>query len=528
MAFAVAPTVLAAGLVLGIVTPANADVSYPMGTISGVVTPEGALVTPDQFSISFDIEAGTYASDPDFEFEHPATAEPGLDGSYSVSLRAGRYVAYVRPVTNEAKADYPPSYYPGVSTNYLASWVTVVEGENTILNLGPKIGGFFSTDIHFEGTVTQPTMSWTLVDPTASFPLSEAVGPRVASFPDTVSREGVWVIGPILPGKYRVGVDWVLSDEIWDTPPVRWRVQWYDHVASAKNATTISVTAGNTTQAGSFNFIPAPNAFISGRVLDASHNPVEGAWVGAESTNGEIAWADEATDAEGHYAVRYLSPGDYTVMADGEQGSIKTTVYGFYPDSATYDGATKVTVDAAQEYGGIDITLTPGQAPEEFWNLTKYQVEVPPMASTTAELLELLHARGVAIESLDDWGVVYVNDDESLSITGLTWKGAQDSMVDVYGYSSAKLLGSFPVRNDSVTAVIPTASLGNGNHHLLIVGRDSGNLRAADFTISDTGLAATGTNSSPLGGLSAALILGGVILLLGAARMRKKGRSAAR
>ena len=525
--FVLASTMLISGLILGVASPATA-VEYPMGSISGVVTPESAHVSPDEFEVSFGLEDGTYDFDPDPTVNSDnLSSVPDTNGNYSASLQAGRYVVYVRPVTSEAEAEYPPMYYPAVGTSFLASWVTVVEGENTVLNLEPKLGGYFSAAVNFTETVTNPTMFWSLVDSTGSFPMSEAEMLR-ASYPATESREGTWVMGPVLPGTYRVGVEWVLSDEYFNDPPVRWRVQWYDHVASSKNATSIVVYGEQTTPAGSFDFIPASDAFISGRVFDASHNPVEGAWVGAESTTGEIAWADEATDADGNYAVRYLNPGDYTVMADGEQGSLMTSVYGFYPESATYDGATMVTVDDAKEYGGIDITLTAGQTPSQFWDLTKYQVEVPPTASTTAELLALLQARGVDIESLDDWGVIQNDNDDTLVIEDLPWKGAHDSMVDVYGYSSAKLLGSFPVRNDSVSALISTVGFGNGNHHILIVGRDSGSLRAADLTVGDSALADSGVSASPLGGLSAILLFSGATLVVASVRMRRKARLAAR
>lgn len=524
----VTPVLLVGGIVLGSTSPAHA-VDYPLGSISGVVTPEGSHASPDEFEVSFGIEEGTFDPDPDYEYEHPTTATPNsADGQYSLALRAGRYLAYIRPITTDAEAVYPPMYYPGVGTNFLATWVTVVEGENTTLNLEPQVGGFFSADIGFTAPVTYPTMTWTLVDPTGSFPMSEAGPLRIDSYPDTVTREGLWVMGPILAGTYRVGVEWVLSNEYFDDPPVRWRVQWYDHVASSKNATSVVVKKSQTTSALAFDFVPAPDSFISGRVLDANHDPVEGAWVGAESTSGEIAWADEATDADGNYAVRYLSPGDYTVMADGEYGSLETSFYGFYPDSATYDGATLVTIDDAREYGGIDITLTSGQTLTSFWDLTRYQVEVPPAASSTEELLALLQARGVDIESLDEWGVTRDPNDATLTIENLPWTGAQDSMVDVYGYSTAKLLGSFPVRNDSISAIISTASLGNGDHHILIVGRDSGSLRAADLTIGGSGLANTGASGSPLGGLSAFLLFSGVLFVAASIRMRRKAKASAK
>lgn len=520
--FIVSAAMLVAGLVLGAAPAANA-VTYPMGTISGVVSPTNGDAAPDEFIVRFQLEADTYPLDPDFDFVNIETVPDSVTGAYSLSVRAGRYLVYVEPQSSNAKSKYPLTYYPAAPIDYLASWVTVTEGNVTTADVAPPLGGFIAAEVNFAGTVTLPTMGWQTYDSTGSFPMGGPTGPRIVSFPATTSREGTWVIGPIMAGTYRVGTEWILSDEYFIGSGTRWRTQYWDHVSSVKNASPVVVQAGQTTTGLAFDIVKSPEASISGVVYDSSHQPIAGAYVAAESTNGEMSWSS-VTAADGSYTINYLGAGTYTVFANA-QDEYPMTSYGYAPNSATYEGATPVILadDINGQYG-IDVTVQSGRSPLRDW--TRYQIELPPPASTSSELLALLQARGVAIDSLDDWGATATQG--AIFINNLPWSGSRDSAVDIYGYSNAKWLGSVAVRDDMITTNISLTGFTAGDHHILLVGRDSGDVRAADLTVQGAALANTGPRETPLGGLSAFLVFGGMLLVVASVRMRQKAKLARR
>jgi hypothetical protein len=92
-----------------------------------------------------------------------------------------------------------------------------------------------------------------------------------------------------------------------------------------------------------------------------------------------------------------------------------------------------------------------------------------------------------------------------------------DSFVDVYAYSTATYIGTFPVVNGAVQVNLTSAqltALGAGAHTLVAVGQSSGGVNSASFTVTAV-LASTGFDPMvPMGAAAALLVLGGGLMVL--------------
>jgi LPXTG-motif cell wall-anchored protein len=113
----------------------------------------------------------------------------------------------------------------------------------------------------------------------------------------------------------------------------------------------------------------------------------------------------------------------------------------------------------------------------------------------------------------------------------LPWAGDGDTYVDVYAYSTAKYVGTFPVVDGKV--VIDSADLSflsTGAHHLVFVGQQTSSLLVANLTVvaaaAGATLAFTGENAAPALALGGALIVfGGVLFVM---RRRRNGMHSSR
>ena len=109
-----------------------------------------------------------------------------------------------------------------------------------------------------------------------------------------------------------------------------------------------------------------PTGSITGRVLDSDGEPIEGAHVQTEGTQGE---AEETTDENGRFRVGGLAPGPYRVhvqqdyfmggrpeiRSDGTAEVHNASTY--YPGVLTAKEAGRVNVRPAAETSGIEIRL---------------------------------------------------------------------------------------------------------------------------------------------------------------------------
>ena len=110
-----------------------------------------------------------------------------------------------------------------------------------------------------------------------------------------------------------------------------------------------------------------PTGAITGRVVNAAGQPVEGVNVYVEMANGGDSGA--TTDDKGQFRIGGLAPGKYHVKATPESmpllppeirsdGTIELqNAATYYPDSLNAKGSQRLQVRAAAEVSGIDITL---------------------------------------------------------------------------------------------------------------------------------------------------------------------------
>ncbi len=158
-------------------------------------------------------------------------------------------------------------------------------------------------------------------------------------------------------------------------------------------------------------------------------------------------------------------------------------------------------------------------------------VPAPVPAADTDALLDLIDSASVDVAAdTASFGVpgadlAQLDVSSPFDAVFSDWSDPSDTFVDVYAYSTATFLGSFPVVGGSVVLTgLDLSGLAPGSHHLLLRGQGSGAIAVVAFTARaaaggpGTGLAATGAD--PLLPVSAALLL----LLAGAALVGLRAR----
>ncbi|MCB2205786.1 carboxypeptidase regulatory-like domain-containing protein [bacterium] len=133
--------------------------------------------------------------------------------------------------------------------------------------------------------------------------------------------------------------------------------EYYDNVADASQATSLTLDANNTAETG-IDFTLGEGGVITGTVKDANGNPIEGAAMSAfgdpnhRTPSGSNAGAFSRTDANGEYRITGLATGDWYVQAvkDGY-------VMEYYDDETDLTLATKVSVIDGQTTSGINFGL---------------------------------------------------------------------------------------------------------------------------------------------------------------------------
>jgi carboxypeptidase family protein len=115
--------------------------------------------------------------------------------------------------------------------------------------------------------------------------------------------------------------------------------------------TPIPVALGQTT--GGINAVLALGGAVTGTVTDPAGNPVEGVFVSLIPDAGFGASA--STDAQGHYTISGIAPGEYTPCFDGSFAEFGTAPYGYTSDCL--DGRPSFELAAGQMVAGQDTTL---------------------------------------------------------------------------------------------------------------------------------------------------------------------------
>jgi LPXTG-motif cell wall-anchored protein len=229
----------------------------------------------------------------------------------------------------------------------------------------------------------------------------------------------------------------------------------------------------------------------------------------AQSSTSTGGWV--SSKRLGQYAGN-VSNGQLMSVYLGQMADYEVTAFAFGIGSGTpgpANGYVKSYTIGGTTYGFASTPAPPAPAP----------------ATDTDALLELI----------DDQAVDVVADTASFAagaadLTGLDvsqpidavfadWKDASDSYVDVYAYSTAVYLGSFPVVGGNVVLTgLDLSGLAPGAHHLLLRGQGSGAVAVVAFTAlaadGDPQLAATGAEIAAGSALAAALLLAGGVLLV--------------
>jgi LPXTG-motif cell wall-anchored protein len=493
--------------------------ALPVGTIAGTVTiPYGVGITPDLFIMVIE------------KWDGPVSTNAGqfnLDptGNFSVDVEPGDYALYFSPDDsipgNPAKDVYPVQWNGGAFAPAELTTFAVTSGMTTTVNHEMIRGGFIQVHVDFGSTATHPSFQWAVSDATGTYGVGRAAAGEhfsMAAADYDPDAGGTGYVGPLLPGTYRLCAMSPLTDETAVDLAHAWANQCWDHVNSVHNASQVTVAAGMTATGVSFDFVRLPTGSISGTVRDSVGDPVPGAYVGAESTDGVVGGLGDWTgvaDSSGNYTIRYLAPGDYTVFAfDGASDFDAITEYEFYSGRSVYDDADLVTVGTTN-VTPIDFHLGTGLAPLAFQDFLRYQAGyVPPPAFDTSALLTFLSLEGIDIDSLDDWAADFSAN--TITVDNLPWL-AEDRFIDIFGYSTGQYLGTFPVKANLVSFSVSTASLGAGVHHVVLVGRDSGDVQAAKF---GTALASTGTDAAPIALIGGLLLAAGVLMLVRRRRLQ--------
>ncbi len=232
------------------------------GTISGIVTDAQGNPIEGAWVQACSDDGGGWGD-----------AETGSDGTYKITGL----------VTGEYRVDvwaegYLPEFYDGVRDWDFATPVSVVEGQDTLnINFSLDVGGTIS------GVVTDAQGN----------PIE---GAWVEAYSDDSSgwgsaetdADGSYEIDGLATGEYRVQVmrRWILS------------TRFYDGVRDWENATLVSVIEGQDTP--NIDFSLDSGGTISGIVTDAQGNPIESAWIDANSDDSG-GWGYAETGPDGSY-----------------------------------------------------------------------------------------------------------------------------------------------------------------------------------------------------------------------------------
>lgn len=318
------------------------------GVLAGRVTDEDGKPFPGITVSAFNTTGNQYGILSD-------TTDP--NGEYTLYMRDGSY----RVGVDGTDEGYQSEYYDNVTDQGSATVVPVSEGSTASdidFSLEPFTGG---------GTISGRVFNH---DGSAGYGYVavDSIGPSSEYRDTTTQGNGTYSISGLPTGDY-----WVRYSS--SNRPT----QYYHRKAGKDWANPVTVSAGQET--AGIDFTLWEGAAITGRVTDASENPIEDVVVTrshAQSSSGSPVYR---TDADGGYTISDIAPGRYRVRAEKE-GSVYVPQYyqnKFRWDSADLvdvpDGQT-VTVDFQMAEGGsISGTVT---APSEI-SLYNRRIEVTPV-----------------------------------------------------------------------------------------------------------------------------------------------------
>ena len=307
-------------------TTANIDFSLAAGgSISGTVY-EADGVTPvpnaDVWADSYDCCGGGNGT------------RTSNDGTYTIDgLTSGDYRVQARA----PERGLAGQFYDNTTDWDLATSVTVTAGQTTAnIDFALAAGGTISGTVYEADGVTPVPNADVWAD---SYDCcGGGNGTRT-------SNDGTYTIDGLTSGDYRVQAR---------APERGLAGQFYDNTTDWDLATSVTVTAGQTT--ANIDFALAAGGTISGTVYEADGvTPIGDADVWAENYECCGAGNDTRISAEGTYTIDGLVSGDYRVRAQA-QGHVRE----FYDNTTDWDLASSVSVTEGQTTANVDFALAAG------------------------------------------------------------------------------------------------------------------------------------------------------------------------
>jgi hypothetical protein len=309
-------------------TNKDIDLTSGAGTITGYVRDAGSQPVAGMIVAALN------------HLEQVKSTTTAYDGSYSIAGLPpdNAYTVLIEP----SNKDYATVYYPDAHTQETAALISIAAGQTRSgIDFTVYAGGSVS------GVVTsspggQPLsgMRVKALDPTTGNAVVNSVNTQY---------DGSYTLTGLPAGTYKIRVNASTVDR--DNQYV---AQYYDNVVQRDLATSVSVTAGQTTTG--INFSLPLGGKISGVVRSAANgDPVSSLIVQAyDPSTGSMVAAGATTIYDGSYVLTGLPAGSYAVRVTARGIDYATMYYNGVTDIAF---ATPVSVTVGNTHGGIDFNL---------------------------------------------------------------------------------------------------------------------------------------------------------------------------
>lgn len=315
------------------------------GSISGTVTAAGGG-TLSGICVA--------ASDPGNPFAPVSTTSSGPDGTYTLTGLAGGdyYVFFSNGCGNPGT--YAAQWYDNQPDVIAANTVSVTAGSTTgAINAVMEFPGSIAGTVTAQGGGRLGGICvWAALQPPHP-------GPPTGHA--TTATNGTYTMGNLPAGNYDVWFSQGCGNND------NYATQWYDNQPTPATATSVSVTAGQTT--GSIDAAMYPGGSIAGTVAAQGGGPVGGVCVYAFAPGTNLVGKAQPTSAaltasDGAYTLPFLSPGNYLVEFDmnGYLCGGNTYYYAsqWYDSQPSLSSANLVSVTAGATHGSVDATFVPG------------------------------------------------------------------------------------------------------------------------------------------------------------------------
>jgi hypothetical protein len=294
------------------------------GSISGTVTENNGTpianicVTVTASSLGFSTQRTTAA-----------------DGTYSArGLEPGNYRVAFNPCNGE---NYIGEQYNNQPIQSPGTQIAVAAGQNrTGINASLDRGAIIT------GRVTNPGGS-----PLAGICVTATgVNSPGGGGSATTDSNGQYAINRLRSNSYKVGFRACDGSNYVN--------QFYNNKPTSTAANNVSASLNNTTS--NIDAVMQPGATISGRITNATGDPIQGACV---SASGPLGASQAAADANGDYSIVGLPAGDYRLHFDNDcVGSQGPYLPEYYDDSASTEQSTLIHLAAAEGRTGVDASLS--------------------------------------------------------------------------------------------------------------------------------------------------------------------------